>query len=108
MPPPGAGLKTVIAGVPAAATSSAASCAVNSVEFTSAVGRSLPLKRTTELLLKLVPFTVKVKAASPAVLLVGAMVVSVGTGLLTVRLVALETPPPGNGLKTVIGSKAAA
>jgi hypothetical protein len=51
----------------------------------------------------LVPLTVNVKAALPAVLVVGEMVVSVGTRLLIVRLVELETPPPGVGLETVIG-----
>lgn len=61
-----------------------------------------------ELLLKLVPLTVKTNAASPAVLLVGEMLLSVGTGLLTRRLAAADVPPPGVGLKTVIGNEPAA
>jgi hypothetical protein len=66
------------------------------------------LKRTTELLLKLVPVSVSTKAASPATLVVGETLVSVGKGLFTVRLVAFDSPPPGNGLKTVIGNMPAA
>ena len=68
----------------------------------------MPLKRTTELALKLAPLTVKVKAASPAVLVVGLMLVAVGIGLSTVRLPAAEAPPPGVGLKTVMGKIPAA
>src|SRR5207237_1162666 len=98
-PPAGAGLKTTTGYVPAIATSAAVSCAINCVALTSVVGRSTAPRRTMELLLKLLPFTVNANAASPAVLLVGAMLASVGTGLLTVRLVALEAPPAGNGLK---------
>ena len=49
--------------------------------------------------------TVKVKAASPAVLLAGRMPLTVGTGLLTVRLSTfIDVPPAGAGLKTVIGN----
>ena len=54
--------------------------------------------------MKLVPFTVKVKADPPAVALTGLMVVVVGTGLLATVIVnvwALEVPPPGAGVKTV-------
>ena len=39
----------------------------------------------------------------PAVAEDGLRVVRVGTGLLTVKLTALEVPPPGVGLKTVTG-----
>ena len=61
-----------------------------------------PLKRTTELPLKFVPVAVSVKAEPPAVLLVGLILLSVGVGLLTVKLTALEVPPPGVGFITVI------
>src|SRR5205823_410936 len=86
VPPPGAGLKTVIAKVPAAATSAAVSCAVSCVALTSVVGRSAPPSRTLELLLKFVPSTVKAKPESPAVLLVGRMSITAGRRLLIVRL----------------------
>ena len=70
------------------------------------VGRSLPLKRTTEVLTKPVPFVVSVKAGPPAVAEDGLRLVSVA--LLTARLRALEVPPPGAGVKTVIGKEPAA
>ena len=103
VPPPGVGFKTVIAKVPPAAISAAVICAVNWVLLTKVVVRLLPLKRTTELLLKLVPVAVSVNAAVPAVLVVGLMLLSVGDGLVTVKFTALEVPPPGDGFKTVIG-----
>src|SRR5688572_25441666 len=84
-PPPGVGLKTVAVYVPAAVISEARIAAVTCVEFTKVVVRSLPSQRTTELDTKFVPFTVSVKPASPAFLVVGAIDVVVGTGLLTVK-----------------------
>ena len=59
---------------------------------------------TTEPLTKLVPFTVRGKAASPAVLLVGFKLVVVGTGLVLLMVnvrAGVEVPPPGAGLNTV-------
>lgn len=102
VPPPGVGLNTVIAGVPAEARSAAVICAVNCVGLTTAVTRSLPLRRTIELLLKPVPLTVKAKAGSPTVLTAGLIVVIVGAGLLIVKVIAVVVPPPGAGLKTVM------
>ena len=66
--------------------------------------RFVPFHLTTELEMKLVPFTVRVKPAPPAVADEGLRVVVVGTGLsgtLIVKVWALEVPPPGVGLKTV-------
>ena len=61
-----------------------------------------PFHLTFEPATKLVPSTVRVKPASPAILLVGEMVFVVGTGLLIVNAKAgVEVPPPGVGLKTV-------
>jgi hypothetical protein len=71
--------------------------------LTNVVVRLLPLNRITELLLKFVPVTVRVKLAAPADLLVGLIALSVGTGLLTTKLIEFEVPPPGPGLTTVIG-----
>ena len=66
--------------------------------------RSLPLKRAMELPLKFVPLTVNVNAASATILLVGKMPVTVGVGLLTMRLTAfVDEPPPGAELKTTMG-----
>ena len=52
--------------------------------------------------MKSVPFTVSVKAAAPVVLVVGEMLVSVGTGLLIANWAGIAVPPPGVGLKTVM------
>ena len=48
VPPPGAGLETVIAAVPADATSPAAIDARSSVELTKVVARTEPFQRTVE------------------------------------------------------------
>ena len=68
------------------------------------VVRFEPFHLTTELEMKLVPFTVRVKPAPPAVAELGLRLVVVGTGLsgtLIVKVWAFEVPPPGAGLKTV-------
>jgi hypothetical protein len=59
LPPPGAGLKTVTAAVPAAAMSLAEIWAISPLMLPLlAVGRSLPFHCTTEPATKLVPTTV--------------------------------------------------
>ena len=95
VPPPGVGLKTVIGNVPDVAMLPAVIEAVNWVELTKVVVLSTPLNRTMEPLIKLVPFTVKVKATSPAHLADGEIVEPVGTGLFTVKelLVPVCAPP---------------
>ena len=102
MPPPGAGLVTVMGNEPALATSAAVIAAVTCVAVTNVVVRAEPLKFTVEVLTKFVPLTVRVNPASPAVLVVGEMLVVVGTRLLTVNVCALEVPPPGAGFVTVM------
>src|SRR5258705_498422 len=101
VPPPGVREKTVTEAVPAVAMSAAVMAAVSWVLLTKVVVRLAPFQRTTELLTKLVPVAVRVKAAAPAVALVGVTEVSVGAGLLIVKVCALEVPPPGVGEKTV-------
>lgn len=108
VPPPGAALNTVIGNVPAFCTSAAVICAVSCVLLTKVVLRLLPLSRTTELPTKPVPFTVRINEASPTVLVVGEMLLRVGTGLLTARSIAVDVPPPGPGLNTVTGNVPAA
>ena len=100
-PPPGAGFTTVIEIDPAALMSAAGILAVTWLAFTNEVVRAAPLTLTVEELTKLEPLTVNVKAASPTVLEVGLKVVIAGIGLLTVKLVEPDGPPPGAGLKTV-------
>jgi hypothetical protein len=88
-PPPGAGLKTVIGNVPVVARSPAGIAAVSCVELTKLVVRLEPSKRTTELAMKLVPFTVSVNAPLFCALLVGEMLVVVGTGFATLKVIAV-------------------
>jgi hypothetical protein len=75
------------------------------VEFTNVVVLLVPFQVTTELGMKPVPFTVKVNAGPPAVALDGDKLPGDGAGLLTARLMAFDGPPPGVGLKTVIGKE---
>ena len=100
-PPPGAGLTTVMEIDPAALMSAAEILAVTWLVFTNEVVRAAPLTLTVEVFTKLEPLTVKVNAASPTIFEVGLRVVIAGTGLLTVKLVGPDSPPPGAGLKTV-------
>ncbi len=100
-PPPGAGLKTVMLAVPAAAMSVAGIAAVSWVSETKVVRRSAPFQRTTAPLAKPDPFTVRVKAAPPAVAVAGESEVIAGAGLLMVKVSPGDSPPPGAGLKTV-------
>lgn len=101
VPPPGAGLVTVTFGVPAAAMSAAVIDAVICVALTNVVAFAAPLKFTTEVETKFVPFTVSVNAAPPAVAVVGAIVVIAGTGLFTAKDCAADGPVVGAGLLTV-------
>jgi hypothetical protein len=104
VPPPGVGLNTVTLAVPALAMSAAVIAAVSCVVLTYVVVRSTPFHLTTELLMKLVPLTVSVNAAPPAVADEGLRLEVVGTGLfaaLIVNVCVLDVPPPGVGLKTV-------
>ena len=94
VPPTGVGLNTVIAGVPADAISTVKIAAVTCVELTKVVVLSEPPIRTTDELLKPVPFTVNVNAPSPAHLRVGEMEVTVGDGLLTVKELLLPVCEP--------------
>jgi hypothetical protein len=104
VPPPGAGVTTVTGAVPATATSDEFTVAVNCNPFTNVVARAVPFQLMTELLMKLVPFTVSVNVAAPAVTLAGEREPIVGTGLVAivpiVNIAVLEVPPPGVPLKT--------
>lgn len=101
LPPPGAGLFTVTLAVPAAAMSLAGIAAVNCVALTKVVVRRFPFHQTVDALTNPLPLTVSVNAAPPAVVELGFKLVSVGKGLLMVKVAAVEVPPPGVGLLTV-------
>jgi hypothetical protein len=81
VPPPGAGLVTVTAGVPVEAMAAAGMAAVNCVELTNVVAGADPPKLTIEAAMKFVPLIVSMKAAEPATALFGEIVVIVGVGL---------------------------
>src|SRR2546421_285290 len=110
VPPPGAGVATVICAVPAPATSAAEMAAVSCVALRNVVVRAAPFQRTVEPLTKPPPFTrrVSVTAAFPADVPVGDSVASAGDGLLTLNVWAAEVPPPGAGVTTVTDAVAAA
>lgn len=97
----GAGVKTVTGYVPTVAISAAAIDAVNWVELTKVVDLATPFKRTTVPTEKPAPFTISWNAPLPARAEGGDRVVMFGS---TVKLTALELPPPGGGLTTVIGN----
>jgi hypothetical protein len=82
VPPPGAGLVTVTAAVPAEAVPAPGMAAANCVALTNVVVRAAPPKLTIEAAMKFVPLIVSVKAAPPASAVFGEIVVIVGVGLL--------------------------
>ena len=79
--PPGVGLVTVTAAVPAEAMAAAGMAAVNCVELTNVVVGAAPPKLTIEAATKFVPVIVRVKAAPPATVVFGEIVVIVGVAL---------------------------
>jgi len=104
VPPPGAGLKTVTAGVPVETMSLAEIWASAVLASTIVVGRSLPFQRTTEPATKLEPDTHKLKAGAPTGAPLGSRELILGTrfiAVVMVKFMALEMPPPGAGLVTV-------
>ena len=84
--PLGAGFVTVTPAIPAVAISAAVIAAVSCVAFTSVVVLATPLNFTTDVDTKPVPFTVRVKAAPPAVVLIGEREVTVAAGLLMAKV----------------------
>lgn len=106
VPPPGRGVNTVTAGLPATAIFDAGTVAVNCVGLMNVVASGAPFQFTTEPLIKLLPVTVSVKPAVPATAVVGLMAVAAGTGLLTMTVLIVNVdaplvPPPGAGVTTV-------
>lgn len=79
-PPPGAGLTTVTATLPAEARSAAPMLALSWVLLTNVVVRLLPPQSTVEFDNKLEPFTVSVKPRAPAGALLGEIEPTPGVG----------------------------
>src|SRR5215470_11660734 len=80
VPPPGAGVKTVMLSGPELAISVAGMLAVSWEAETNVVGRGLPLTWTAEFPAKLEPEAVRVNAAPPPATAAGLMLESVGAG----------------------------
>jgi hypothetical protein len=95
VPPPGAGLLTVMFSVPLWAKSLIGRAAVSDVELKKVVARELPLTRTVELVVKFVPVTLRVTGALPAGTLEGERLLAPGTGLLTKNDFTRDGLPPG-------------
>jgi hypothetical protein len=83
----------VTGNVPAVVIRLAGTVAVTWLAFTTVVAKAVPLKFTTESPPKLLPLTVSVNAAPPAVALVGLMELSAGADP-TVKLTELDARPP--------------
>lgn len=105
VPPPGVGVKMVIAAVPAALIFEAGMEAVSCEALIYVVVSAVPFHFITDPFIKLLPLAVKVNAPLPAVALFGERLLSVGSGLLAVmvNVCAALVPPPGKGVKTVTG-----
>jgi hypothetical protein len=99
VPPEGGGVKTVTSALPAETTSVLGIEAVSCAALTKVVGRSAPFHLTIEDEVKLVPLTVSVNAALPAVIEEGESELMAGAVLpvawtVTVGLVAARVLPP--------------
>ncbi len=97
VPPPGVGFDTVTWTVPADAMSAAEIAACNCVALTKVVCLVAPFHCSAELETKLLPFTVRVNAADPAVVLFGDRELIEGVGFDCVGgglTIGFEEPPP--------------
>lgn len=103
----GAGFVTVKAADPAAAMSDARIAALTCVLLTKVVALFAPLNCKTAPFRKPAPFTVRVKAAEPAVTLDGESELIVGDALLIVNEAAFEVPAPGFVTVTLVTPAAA-
>ena len=72
--------------------------------LTKVVERSAPFQRTTDVEMKLLPLTVSVKPAPPAVAEVGLMLVMLGTGFGSLMVKVTEFELPSNKVKTVMAA----
>src|SRR5262249_49603175 len=103
VPPPGAGLTTVMDKSPTLVTSAARIVAFSCVELTKVVARELPLSRTVAPLRKLVPVTASVNPAIPAPTTGGlrAEIEGEPAAVIVKASEAALVPPPGVGVNTV-------
>lgn len=104
VPPPGAGLRTVIVFGPTVVRSPDGTVAlIDVVVGVPIVVSACPFHRTMEDPTKFEPVTVSVNAELFRTMELGEMALTTpGTGLLTVKFRPAEVEPPGAGLVTVI------
>ena len=102
VPPPGAGVKTVMAAVPALTTLPAGTVAFSWVLFIKMVESAIPFHCTTEVLAKLLPMQINVRVTAPEMTDTGEMELNTGIGALMLNVNDPEVPPPGVGLTTVM------
>ena len=81
VPPPGAGLKTVMAAVSPSARSAPGTVAVTEVSVENVVAIAVPFQRTVDPLTKPVPETAIESWAAPAVVVAGVTLLMAGTAL---------------------------
>jgi len=106
VPPPGVGFMTATLDVPAVVRSADGTTAVSAVDETNVVTRSVPFHCATDVPTKFVPSMVSVRSECPAMVEVGLIETSVGTGFavaVTVKITLFDVPPPGAGFTTVMG-----
>ncbi len=96
VPPPGAGFTTVTCAAPATARSAAGIAARSRPGAEYVVVRGEPFHWTTDPATKPDPFTVSVNAELPAGAVVGAIEISIGTGLLACLLLPSLPPQPAS------------
>ena len=99
-PPPGAGLNTIIKEDPSTVRAEAGTVTLSWPELINWGVRVVPLKLTEDVATKLVPVRVTTVSGLPAMTELGVKEVKDGTGLLTVNIMPLVMPPPGDGLVT--------
>ncbi len=87
-------LIAVMLALPTLAIKLAGTAAVNCVELTKVVVSAVPFHCTIAPARKLVPFTVRVNAAPPAITEVGLKLVMAGVGAFTANVAAAEGLPP--------------
>jgi hypothetical protein len=101
LPPPGAGVLTTMSKDPDVMSLLAGISASSEVALLNVVVRGPPSKYTSEADTKPVPVTVSVTCGEPPMTLSGAICVTVGGALTTLKTTSLLTPPPGGLVPTL-------
>ena len=102
VPPPGAGFTTATCADPTAATSLASRVRLIWVLLTKVAAWFVPFQVTVAAATKPVPVMVRFEPIASVVTVLGDTPEICGLGLLMARVIALDVPPPGDGLMTTI------